>query len=389
MQSKHLIILFLLASVNGFSQDSLLKADSLTDIAGEFKSRYRYDSALKYYKKALNIDSLNHPAMKGAAISSYQLGLLTSAKNYYNKMLQTNSKNISALTHLGNIAMQRGNYKKARERFKRLASMDSTNTFYHKKLGSIYKKLGKDSLALNEYHTILEIRNNDLQAIIKLAKLQYGQKDYENSLKAIQSGLVQDSSHIKLQKLRIQTHYKLKNYQEVIHYGNKMDSVGEPSENIVKMTGVAYFRLKIYDEAIDWLTQLSKKDISPTLHHYLAISYRETQQWEKSLASFEKAITSAISGNYHRFFIHKGFTLEDLKDFPTAIKTYRKGYQITQKPILLFHLARAYDRFYKDKTPALRHYKLYINSGKTNRIYRTYSEKRIDALREHIHFNSL
>ncbi|MCF8309693.1 MAG: hypothetical protein K9I68_11850, partial [Bacteroidales bacterium] len=196
-------------------------------------------------------------------------------------------------------------------------------------------------------------------------------------------------SHRKLQKLRIKAHYKLRNYQEVIHYGNKMNSVGELSENVVKMTGVAYFRLKIYDEAIDWLTQLSKKDMSPTLHYYLAIGYRETKQWEKSLAAFEKAISRAIPGNYHRYFIHKGFALEDLKNFPKAIKTFRKGYQITNKPILLFHLARVYDHYYKDKTPALRHYKLYINSGKTTRIYRTYSEKRIDALREHIHFNSL
>lgn len=71
---------------------------------------------------------------------------------------------------------------------------------------------------------------------------------------------------------------------------------------------------------------------------------------------------------------------ESLKDFKSAIKYYKAAYESSKSDILLYHLARNYDVYYKDKSQAITYYKRYLSSDDTIRIAREYTRLRLDEL---------
>ncbi len=382
-----LLILFFLALFSVAQQIAPAKYDSIIDKARQYERQFQFDSALSLYQKALKIDSSNVKILSKSGYCSYQNGLLNLSKKYYTQILQHDSINKNALAQLGNIALKRGNMMKAKDLFFKLTTIDSLNPYYQKKMGRIYTTLNMDSLAEKHLRNALSLNRKDMTTIESLAQLEYQMNKYDSALKTVKKGLLLDSINKKLRRIELRSYFKLKNYEQAIYCGEKLLHRGDTSTTVLKTTGVSAFRLKLYNRAINYLQQLSEEKKNMTINYYLGICYREVGKFDKSLVAFNKAIKKGIPAIYHRFFIQRGLAFEDLKEFPKAIKSYRRGYEITQNPVLLFHLGRMYDYFYKDKKPALSHYEKYINSGQKNRIYTTYSNQRIEELREHLHFN--
>jgi len=382
-----LLIILFIAHCSMAQQITSANHDSIMDKARHYESQFQFDTALQLYESMLKSDSSNVQILARAGHCSYQSGRLKLSEKYFKEIILHDSVNKRALAQLANIALKRGNHLQAKDIFLKLTTLDSLNSYYYKKLGEIYTKLQQDSLAEKHFLHALSLNRKDMTTIKSLANLQYQMKKFDSALKTIKKGLMLDSSNKKLHRIKLRSQFKLKNYEQAIYCGEKLIHRGDTSTTVLKTTGVSAFRLKLYKRTINYLQQLPEEEKNMTINYYLGICYREVSKFDKSLVSFNQAIEKGIPAIYHRFFIQKGMAFEDIKEFPKAIKTYRRGYQITQKPVLLFHLARMYDYFYKDKEPALNHYEKYVNSSRSNRIYTTYSNQRIEALREHLHFN--
>lgn len=387
---KSLNILLILLNIAYYSmaqQLSSVNHDSILDKARHHESQFQFDTALHLYESILTSDSSNVQILARAGHCCYQSGMLKLSKKYFKQIILQDSVNKRALAQLANIALKRGDYLKAKDILLKLTTLDSLNSFYFKKLGKIYNKLQQDSLAVKHLSYALSLNRKDMTTIESLANLQYQMKKYDSALKTLRKGLILDSINMKLLRIKLRSHFQLKNYEQAIYCGEKLIHRGDTSSLVLKTTGVSTFRLKLYKRTINYLQQLPEEKKSMTINYYLGICYREVSKFDRSLLAFNKALESGMPGIYHRIFIQKGLAFEEIEEFPKAIKAYRKGYQITQNPVLLFHLARMYDYYYNDKKPALNHYEYYVNSGQNNRIYTTYSNQRIEVLREYIHFN--
>jgi tetratricopeptide (TPR) repeat protein len=72
-----------------------------------------------------------------------------------------------------------------------------------------------------------------------------------------------------------------------------------------------------------------------------------------------------------------------------SIKSYQIAYKSSKQNILLYHLARNYDLYYKDKSTALSYYERYLAMNDSDHIpLLGYSKKRISELKEIIHFDT-
>ena len=69
--------------------------------------------------------------------------------------------------------------------------------------------------------------------------------------------------------------------------------------------------------------------------------------------------------------------------FYKAYENYRAAYDYEPDEELLFHIAHNADRYYKDKTIALRYYQRYLKTNDNK--YRKYATQRIPQLKELIH----
>jgi hypothetical protein len=69
-----------------------------------------------------------------------------------------------------------------------------------------------------------------------------------------------------------------------------------------------------------------------------------------------------------------------VNNFKMAIKYYKAAYEESKSGILLYHLARNYEVYYKDKAQAIAYFKRYLESDDTIKLAREYSRSRLNEL---------
>jgi tetratricopeptide (TPR) repeat protein len=89
----------------------------------------------------------------------------------------------------------------------------------------------------------------------------------------------------------------------------------------------------------------------------MGVAYQQSHEPDSAIMYFNKAIDAGISENISNYYTQLASTYEELKDFKSAIKYYKAAYESSRADILLYHLARNYDVYYKDKTQAIAYYK--------------------------------
>ena len=153
------------------------------------------------------------------------------------------------------------------------------------------------------------------------------------------------------------------------------------------MIGVAYLDVDSIDQAIFHLESIieREKDTEHT-HHYLGLAYREKEMHDKSIEHFERAIKKGISPKIDIYHSDLAAVLELEYDYKAAAQHFEKAYEYKGKKEYLFHQARNYDLYYKDKKIALKYYKKYLATN--DEKYKDYTKQRIEQLKEIVHFSS-
>lgn len=389
-KSLLLISIFLILKPSGAqtNTDDVESIDSLLLKASTFRFHYNFEKALNLYQESLKKNPSSQEALSGAAFCAYQSGMLNLSENLYQKLLLQDSNNLQALANSASIAMKTKNYHKAKQLYLKTLALDSSNAFFQKQTGLVFEKLGQLSASAMHYQAALNLNNKDTDAALKLANISYKLEQYPDALSTLKSAIGHSSDNITLLRLMLKSYYRIDSSFKVMSTGVKLLSMGDTTNNTLKMTGVSFFNQKIYQSAIEFLSLLPEDQLTPSILYYLGISYRKQLYFEKSKTAFDQAIEKGMPPHFERYFIHKSLTQQALDDFEGAVKTCERGLEITKKDALLFHLARAYDSWYKDKQPAIRYYKKYLQSPEAINLYRNYAETRIKNLRETEHFNA-
>ena len=168
-----------------YGEENLIIADSYNNIGLVYKSFSRYDKALEYFYKALNIfeqlDS-NNPSL---AISYNGIGAVYHKKADYDKALEyynrafnhrklflgeKHADTAKALNNIGTVYYRKGEYDKALEYYKIalaikcsvLGNMHRSIAISYNNIGETYDKIGNKNLALDYYNKALTIREQVL-----------------------------------------------------------------------------------------------------------------------------------------------------------------------------------------------------------------------------------
>jgi tetratricopeptide (TPR) repeat protein len=148
-----------------------------------------------------------------------------------------------------------------------------------------------------------------------------------------------------------------------------------------RLLGISYFQLDQYDKVLPCMKFLLKSDLKAEwIYYYIGVSFQQRHQPDSAVTYINKAIEEGISDNISNYYTQLASSYEDLKDFKSAIKYYKAAYESSKSDILLYHLARNYDVYYKDKAQAISYYKRYLNSDDTIKIAKEYTRLRLDQL---------
>lgn len=119
-----------------------------------------YEEALRFYRKALEINPRHEKALYRLAKHYQEAGDLKSALILYQQLVQVNPKNIDAYLNMGIIYNASGEVSRAKMFYHKTIGLDKNNAGAYFNLGYLYESAGDLKEALNYYEKAVE---NDAQ----------------------------------------------------------------------------------------------------------------------------------------------------------------------------------------------------------------------------------
>lgn len=390
---KITLVFLLLTHLSGFSQDKRVgnnaTKDSLLKLAEQNSTEFNFKHALILYRLVIKIDSTNPEIWSKAGYTAYRIGDYSTASLFFEEGLAKDSLHRKCLNYMGLLSTKRGRYKEASYYYKKLSRQNPSNTFYLRKLGEINISMDRDSIAALFYKKAYKLNRTDLASLYGLCKSNYRLERYKKVDSLCRQYLKIDSNELVIRKYALKTNYRLNDYDDAVVNGEFLINENDSSIIVLKLYGISLYNVNRYKQADRIFEELkAKENTDHTIFYFDGLCKMELGRYKLAESSIRKSIQLAISKNINRYYVQLGMLFEDKMKYSKAIETYREGFEVTNDNELLFHLARNYDLFYKDKKPALKHYKAYLESTNSeSSMYTEYARKRLPVLREIIHFS--
>lgn len=362
-----------------------------TQIGDSLLSKYQFQKALAYFEHELNIEKKNVKTLSKIALCHRQLGNSNKEKATYEAILKIDSSHIPSLNQMGGIYLQLKNYEKSTYLFRYLSKQQPDNSYYYKQLGKVAHRASQFIDAVIYYEKAISLNKNDIESTLQLCKIYYNLQLYTKLDSCIALGKALDDLNTVPWLYEMKSSYAQKKYNNTIDAINRALELGEDSSVfIMQKLGVSFYHHGQYYSAIKVLKRLLEQDKNnESIHYYLGLSYKKIREFEKGQYHFESAIDKGITRYLSDYYVQLALCFEEQGLLEKSIKSYQIAYKSSKQNILLYHLARNYDLYYKDKSTALSYYERYLAMNDSDHIpLLGYSKKRISELKEIIHFDT-
>jgi tetratricopeptide (TPR) repeat protein len=370
---QRIILLLLVVGLN-FAQAQTLKE------AEEFANNYEFEKALGILRSIKDTTDIRVPLQTGYCY--YRLGNSKLAIESYSKALQLDSSNRIALIQLGQLYPKNNRLADAKICFEKLVSIDTANSFYFKQYASFASAINDQPLAQKLFWKALQLNPRDLECYALLGNIVLDFEDYHSLDSLVDKGLAIDSLQTALLLLKAKSQMGQQHYKDALTTIGQLLVKNYTLPAYARLLGISYFQLDEYAKVVKCMNYLLESNLkSDWVYYYLGVSYRELHDLPRSLENMNKAIEEGITDNIGTYYSQLARTFEEAKDYKNAIHYYHAAYEKSKSKILLYHLARNYDVYYKDKATAIVYYKQYLASDDTIKIARQYSRHRLDRLK--------
>jgi tetratricopeptide (TPR) repeat protein len=371
MKSKALFVLLMaMATTSG--------AQSLSE-ANEFIENFQFEKALTVLSSLTDSSNVRIPLQTGYC--HLKLGNYSAAIMNYKKALMIDSVNRVALNQLGQLYARSNQFTYAEDCFTQLIKIDSTNSFYFKQYASLLSSVKNDSLASIYYRKAVQLNARDMDAYTSLATIFLEAEQFEPLDSLLQQALTVDSLNTSVLLLKAKSLMAQSKYKEVIATVEKILAKNDTQPIHIRLLGISYFQLDQFEKSKQCMEYLLKTGMkNDWIYYYLGICYRELNDLPQSIDYLNKAVEEGISENISLYYSQLARSFEDKKDYKNAIHYYLAAYEQSKTKILLYHLARNYDVYFKDKSTAIAYYRRYLSSDDTIKLAREYSKRRLSVL---------
>lgn len=353
----------------------------VTDIiqqADVLMKNYQFNDALVLLSEA--DDSLQLDLLQRRGWCYSKLGNYSGAIASYEKIRESDSLNREALYQLGQLYSVSDLYPQAMFCFQKLIDLDSTNSFYFKQYAAVAVKAEDIIRGIAGYLQAVRLNPRDLEAYAHLADIMLDAEQY-HFVDSMLSNVLATTENKRLRLLQARANLGEEKYDAVVQNIERLLTGGDTTATYARLLGISYFQLEKYSKVIACMEFLIRKGVKADwMFYYLGVSYQQLNDPLKGIQFLNLAIEESISDNLGTYYTQLGMAYEEVKDFKNAIRTYKAAYEQSGADILLYHLARNYDVYYKDKRQAQIYYKKYLDSDDTIKIAKKYSEYRLQIL---------
>lgn len=339
---------------------------------------YQFDSALDLLTQIE--DSLSIDLLQKKGYCYFQLGDYKNAIQQFERIAKMDSVNAEALVQLAQLYARDKQYDNAYSCYETLIASDSLNSFYYKQYGIVAIQAEADNLAFPNLFETIRLNPGDIEAYALLGNLLIENNQYKMADSILTRALTFSAS-TNLTLLLARAQLGEKKFEDVIKTTEKLLADGDTLAIHARLLGVSNFQLRRYESVIPFMDFLLERGLKAEwVYYYIGVSYQHLDKPDSAIIFLNKAIEEGISENITQYYVQLATSYENVSDFKSAIKYYKAAYETSKKDILLYHLGRNYDVYYKDKSAAIAYFKRYLDSDDTIKVAKEYTRSRLNEL---------
>lgn len=352
-------------------------------------ANYQYSAAKVELEKDMTLLDSNTNLLNKYALCQKQLGETSLSITSYEKSLMIDSLQINPRIQLSRLYQAQGQLTKAINVYSKVISLDSNNTYFLKKYAGLLRQAYLPLIAAGIYQKAIEINPKDEESKIDLIKSYQEANMMKKANDLCDSLLAIHADNYRFHYESAKLSYSLKNYEKTIKALESSTALKGDSNLIeIKLLAVSFFHLKRYEKAIPLLEDvINNTDKNEVMFYYLGLCYKNVGQLDLAEENLDKAIDEGTSENLGSYYTNLAIIHENNGNHYEAIKAFQKAYKLSESAILLYHLARNYDMYYRDKGTAMRYYERFIQANdSTQEVFTNYSKYRLTELKQIMHF---
>lgn len=310
------------------------------------KSLSRNTEALVTFRQIISKDTLNQRAYIEAAECCRQIANYQDALKYYRKAIDINPDNKYALIQYIGLLCKLQQYEEAFGESSVLAEKDSSAVVLHLQAQSLEGRTGFIDSALGCYHVIQDKYPDDYLAAAKLGQIYNAMQFYEYAIEATEKYRENDTTNIVVNRLNAQAYCLSGNYPMAIRRYEYLVGQRDSSFQTYYYLGVSYYATEKYYEAHDMLEIARKYDPENiNLLYYLGRASSKTSWRKKGIEYLETAIDLSLPKDTAMIRLYKG--LQDCYDLGgeplKAVQAAKEQYKYDRaNHKLLYDISRKY-----------------------------------------------
>ena len=278
------------------------------------------DSALKYYRQAVFVDSSNADAFVDLGRFYHHVRKMDSAQVLYQRALEMEPNNVYANNNMGWLLKEKRQYTQAIQYFKKSLQADPLFFSAYHGLSKVYISLKQYDSAKFYYEKAMQQYPDKMLTTNYLGNFYKESKMYDSALHYYRQAIGYDASDntpfINIAK----TYSALKQYDSAVYYYNMATQVGGANAFALNQLGLYYKDLQKYDSAIVYFNKarIARPDWGVALNN-LALAYYEQKKYPEANEYFRKGIqldpTNAALLNNAGLAYKDAFKLDSAKIF--------------------------------------------------------------------------
>jgi tetratricopeptide (TPR) repeat protein len=351
--------------------------------------------ATVYFRKAVELDSLNINYLNAYANNLAQIGKVKIAISLFEKILQKEPLNFYALDKVSQLYIKQRLYKQANISLEVLNRLYPENPYYLRQMAYCYTKQEDGISALQYYISAYQLDSSDVISIKQLANLYLRAKLYDKAIQFSERGIFVDSTYSDFYRIKAMSHFSKNHNFRALPAFLKTIQYGDSTLEVVKFTGISYFLIKKYKEADLYLKAAFTEDSTDYMVSlYLGRNYFALQNYKDAIKFYEKTYKLLMPDNtiLSNFYGDYSQALYENLQYNEALEVIEKRKEIFSYYMSndLFFVATIYDKM-DNKPKAIEAYENFMKS--INKFFKNpyefknyeYAETRCNRLKELLH----
>jgi len=321
-------------------------AYALFQLAEVYREQSKFNNAIEYYEKVINLDEGFMRAFVNQGLSYEKIGSKDIAKKKYQEVIQSHPATSEEFNTRGSAYSNLGRYKEALQDFSKSILLDSNFVRALINRAVVMTRFGRYDEAINDITKSIKLSPSDARAHGIRAQILAFQGQFHDALAGVNKSLSLNPYDPEVLEGRAQIYMQMKKFHEALQDCDDAISLAPKSVMVYLIRSQIYIHLQQFPNAMaDCNTALKLNPNKGLTYGFRGSLYLREAAYEQALADFDSALSIGLDATVEEVnaYTERAAVLLELGRFDEAIKSCDKALnRHPEFPLALYNKAAAF-----------------------------------------------